>query len=167
MLRTLLLTAGLLTSLVGWAETLSGQVVRVKDGDTIVVLTADHRQEDVRLMGIDAPEKRQAFGQRAKEQLSDMVFGHQVEIEWRKRDRDHRIIGQVFVDGVDANLELVTTGLAWHYARFQREQLIADRGRYAEAELLARAERRGLWADESPIPPWDFRPKRTKRKAPL
>lgn len=157
MIRALLLTAGLLASLVGWAETLSGQVVRVKDGDTIVVLTADRRQEAIRLMGIDAPEKRQPFGQRAKQHLSDQVFSHQVEVEWHKRDRYGRIVGQVFVDRRDANLEQLNAGMAWHYKQYAREQAPADQERYAEAEQRARDERKGLWAATDPTPPWTFR----------
>jgi endonuclease YncB( thermonuclease family) len=95
------------------ADTLIGKVVAVADGDTITVLDSQQTQHKVRLMGIDSPEKSQPFGQNAKQSLSDLVFGHSVNVEWQKLDRYERIVGKVMVNGQDANLEQVRRGLAW------------------------------------------------------
>ncbi|MGH8658498.1 MAG: thermonuclease family protein [Gammaproteobacteria bacterium] len=103
------------------ADTLSGRVVGVADGDTVTVLGQKHEQHKVRLSGIDAPEKSQPFGSRAKQSLSDLAYGRCVSVEWRKRDRYRRIVGMVFEGGRDINLEQVRRGLAWHYKQYQSE----------------------------------------------
>lgn len=142
---------------------LEGKVVGVADGDTITVLGADNRQTRIRLQGIDAPESRQAFGQASKQNLSDLIFGRQVVVEYEKTDRYGRTLGKVLTGGHDVNLEQVKAGLAWHYKYYQDEQSPNDRRLYADAETEARSARRGLWAEPGPIPPWDFR--RGKRVA--
>lgn len=138
-------------------RSLEGRVVGVADGDTITVLDAGNRQTRIRLQGIDAPESRQAFGQVSKQNLSDLIFNRQVVVEYEKTDRYGRTLGKVLAGGRDVNLEQVKAGLAWHYKYYQDEQSPDDRRLYADAESQARAARRGLWADPSPIPPWDFR----------
>lgn len=149
--------AWLVAACQGVAATLSGVVVGVADGDTLTVLDARLRQHKVRLSGIDAPEKRQPFGQRSKHSLSVLVYGRSVRVEAGKTDRYDRLVGKVTVDGVDVNREQVRRGFAWHYVAYAREQSREDRERYADAERSARAERRGLWALPHPVPPWDFR----------
>ena len=139
---------------------LDGRVVGVHDGDTITVLDATKILHKIRLSGIDAPELKQAFGTRAKQYLSKWVFNRQVVVEWEKRDRYGRIIGVVIVDGQDMNLELVAAGMAWWYRGYAAEQPPDDRELYAVAENEARAGKRGLWADNAPVPPWEWR--RTK-----
>lgn len=140
-----------------FAGILNGRVVGVADGDTITVLDADKVQHKIRLTGIDAPEKKQPFGNRSKQNLSDMVFSKSVTVETDKRDRYGRELGKVLADGKDANLEQVRSGLAWHYKQYEREQSAADRQTYADAENEAKAARRGLWADAEPVPPWKWR----------
>lgn len=152
----LLLVAALHASIAS-AETITGRVVGVSDGDTITVLDASKAQHKIRLTGIDAPEKKQAFGQRSKESLSDLVYSQEVAVETAKVDRYGRELGKVIVGGMDANLEQIKRGLAWHYKAYQRDQSPADRATYAEAEEQARAGRKGLWADSQPVPPWEFR----------
>lgn len=147
----------LLFGLACQAATIEGHVVGVADGDTVTVLDANKVQHKVRLSGIDAPEKKQAFGQRSKDSLSDLVFNKQVSVETDKKDRYGRQVGKVVVAGTDANLAQVTRGFAWHYTAYEREQSINDRKLYNFAESEARAARRGLWRDVAPIPPWDFR----------
>ena len=148
------------------AETLTGTVVGVADGDTITVLDANREQHKIRVAGIDAPEKAQPFGQRSKESLSAMVFGKEVDVQWNKRDRYQRIVGTVWVQPVscptcpktlDAGLAQLTVGLAWWYRKYAKEQSPEAAGRYEFAEQEARAKRAGLWADGQPIPPWDWR----------
>lgn len=139
------------------AEILEGRVVAVTDGDTVKVLTSSLVEERVRLATIDAPERKQPFGSVSKAHLSDLVFGREVAVDWHKRDRWGRIIGVVLVDGRDAGLEQIGAGLAWHYTDYAREQSEADRERYARSEVDARAEALGLWSEEGPIPPWEWR----------
>ena len=103
-------------------DTLSGLVVRITDGDTIVVLDAEKVQHKIRLQGIDAPERRQAFGTKSKEHLSDLVAGKTVEVDYSKYDRYGRVLGIVMVNGEDVNLDQVEAGMAWHYKTYQGEQ---------------------------------------------
>jgi len=142
---------------VAHAETVTGRVVGVADGDTITVLDAEKVQHKIRLAGIDAPEKQQAFGNRSKESLSDMVFDKTVNVETEKRDRYGRQIGKVLVNGQDVNLAQIERGMAWFYRQYQREQSPNDRRLYEAAEDAAKAGKRGLWRDTEPVPPWDFR----------
>ncbi|HWV39880.1 MAG TPA: thermonuclease family protein, partial [Vulgatibacter sp.] len=105
--------------------------------------------------------------QRSREHLSDLVFRKDVRVEWTKRDHWGRILGKVLVadpacerepcELVDANLAQVRAGMAWWYRQYAKEQPAADRRAYADAEGESRAARRGLWADPSPTPPWQWR----------
>ena len=147
----------LLAALTCNAATFEGRVVGVSDGDTITVLDSTNTQHKVRLSGIDAPEKKQAFGQRSKESLSDLVFDKPVTVDTDKQDRYGRKVGKVLVNGQDANLEQIRRGMAWHYKAYEREQPAIDRRAYSDAEDGAKDARRGFWADAEPVPPWDFR----------
>lgn len=140
-----------------YGETLQGKVVGISDGDTITVLDSSKAQHKIRLAGIDAPEESQAFGERSKQHLSDLVFGKAVTVDWNKTDKYGRTIGKVIVNGQDANLSQVREGLAWHYKQYEKEQSIPDRGSYAQAEIDARTRKIGLWYDAVPISPWNFR----------
>jgi endonuclease YncB( thermonuclease family) len=153
------------------AEALLGRVVGVSDGDTVTVLDAAKAQHKVRLAGIDAPEKGQPFGERSKENLSRLVFGRDVRVDWRKTDRYGRLVGTVWVaspdapcrrnadcaNTLDAGMAQLTVGLAWHYKKYAHEQEPEQRGQYAFAEEEARAKRVGLWKDANPVPPWEWR----------
>lgn len=156
-MRNLLLTLVLATPLWSLAATLTGTVVGVSDGDTVTVLDAAKVQYKIRLSGIDAPEKRQAFGNVSKESLSGMVFQRLVQVDYQKTDRYGRLVGKVMVNGVDANLEQVKAGLAWHYKAYQKEQPPEDRLVYSRAEEVAKQSQKGLWRDSQPVPPWDWR----------
>jgi len=146
------------------AETITGRVVGVADGDTITVLDANKVQYKIRLSGIDAPEKKQAFGNRSKESLSALAFDKTVNVETGKRDRFGRQIGKVLVNGRDVNLVQVERGMAWFYRQYQREQSPNDRRLYEAAEDAAKAGKRGLWRDADPVPPWEFRRNKTKSR---
>ncbi len=144
------------------AETITGRVVGVADGDTITVLDANKVQHKIRLSGIDAPEKKQAFGNRSKESLSDLAFDKTVNVETGKRDRYGRQIGKVLVNGRDVNLVQVERGMAWFYRQYQRDQSPNDQRLYDAAEDAAKADKRGLWRDAAPVAPWEFRRNKTK-----
>ncbi|MDO8990109.1 MAG: thermonuclease family protein [Sideroxyarcus sp.] len=156
-IRSLVVAATILVSITACADTLQGRVVSIADGDTVTVLDGSNTQTKIRLMGIDAPEKKQAFGQRSKQHLSDLVFDKHVTVEYSKKDRYGRTVGKLLVEGLDANLEQVKAGMAWHYKQYQKEQTPSDRSLYSESENRARAARIGLWADPDPTPPWGFR----------
>ncbi len=106
----------------------------------------------VRLYGIDAPESKQAFGNRAKQENSELVFGKVVRVEVVGKDRYGRSVGRVFVAEVDVNLEMVRRGFAWWYRTYAKKDVAL-----ATAEAEAKNAGRGLWADKAPVPPWEFR----------
>ena len=139
------------------AATLQGRVVGVADGDTITVLDASNTKHKIRLQGIDAPEKVQAFGQRSKQSLSDLVYNKQVTVDFQKKDKYGRTLGKVLLNGTDICLEQIKLGMAWHYKQYASDQPKEDRALYAQSELDAKSKLTGLWSDKSPIPPWQFR----------
>lgn len=145
----LLLIAG---SLPARADTLTGLVIAVTDGDTIRVLDAQQQQHRVRLYGIDAPESHQAFGNRSRQYLASLAFRQNVTVVYSEKDRYGRILGTVFRGRQNLNLEMVRAGLAWHYVYFAKNETDL-----AKAEKDARKKQLGLWADQKPVPPWDFR----------
>ena len=161
--------AGLLLSAYGClAYGFQGRVVGVTDGDTVTVLDDSNQQYKIRVAGIDAPEKKQPFGQKSKENLASLVFNRSVEIVGNKKDRYGRTIAKVMVSDLncrdrkcekltDAGLQQVASGLAWWYKKYQKEQSPDDRAKYEQAETTARSRRLGLWTDPEPMPPWDWR----------
>ena len=166
MLRYVCLTALVFTFAAANAAELAGRVIGVSDGDTVAVLDAAQQQHKVRLAGIDAPEKRQPFGERAKQHLSDLVYGKTVLVVWDKRDRYGRIVGRVLAPDceraacaytIDAGLEQVKAGFAWHYKQYEKEQKPDERVLYSTSEQQARARRDGLWREPDAVPPWQFR----------
>lgn len=142
------------------AETFAGLVIGVADGDTITILQIDGENRTprrIRILGIDAPEAKQPFGARAKQTMSALAFGKQGFADCSTVDRYGRDVCKVTVDQLDVGLELICKGLAWHFKRYQRSQLVADRASYAQAEDNARNEKVGLWSVVDPIPPWKWR----------
>jgi micrococcal nuclease len=135
------------------------QVIAIKDGDTIEILQ-DGKPLRVRLHGVDAPEKNQDFGTRARQYTSDLVFAKRVELEVKDTDQYGRTVGIIYLaDGRSLNEELVSAGFAWHYKAYSKDQKLAD------LEAAARRARRGLWAGANPIPPWEFRKKRRSKNS--
>ena len=133
-----------------WAAEIRGKVVAVADGDTLTVLDGT-TQVKVRLAGIDAQEKGQAFGNAAKKQLSDRAFNTTAKVVWEKKDRYGRTLGDVFIGDDWINRELVEAGYAWHFVQYSKDE------RLAEAQTQAREKKAGLWQDREPVPPWDCR----------
>ncbi len=139
------------------ADVLSGRVVGVADGDTLTVLDADKHQHRIRLNGIDAPETGQAFSEVAKQNLSSLVFGRDVSVVWVKADRYGRLVGTVTIASVNVNLEQLRAGLAWYYRDYAADVAAENQVLYSAAEAEARAAKRGLWRDISPLAPWVYR----------
>lgn len=136
------------------AESLTGQVVAVLDGDTIVVRDdARGGRVTVRLAQIDAPEKGQPYGMAARRALADAVFLRPVRVDTQGRDDYGRTVGRVFQGGEDMGLRQVEAGLAWAFRRYLRDPASP----VIAAEAAARQAGRGLWHDPAPVPPWDFR----------
>lgn len=134
-----------------------GIVVGVADGDTLTLLDANRVQHRIRLDGIDAPERRQAFGQRSRESLTVLAKGRSATADCPKTDRYGRAVCRVRIDGVDVALAQLERGLAWHYLKYAHEQDPSVRRLYERAERAARAGRAGLWSQPEPLPPWDYR----------
>jgi endonuclease YncB( thermonuclease family) len=128
----------------------TGKVVAVADGDTITVMR-DLVPVKLRLLEIDAPEKKQAFGARSKQSLSDLCFNKTATLIEKGRDRYGRTLARVSCEGVDANAEQVRRGMAWVYDRY-----VTDRALYA-VQTEARDAGRGLWSDPDAVPPWQWR----------
>ena len=127
------------------------KVVGVHDGDTITGLDENQKQFKIRLDAIDAPELGMPFGQASRKALSEKVFGKQVEVIVKTKDRYGRTVGHVLLDKRDMNLEMLEEGMAWHYAHYDHNKRLAD------AEQEARGNRLGLWQDPNPVAPWDWR----------
>jgi endonuclease YncB( thermonuclease family) len=164
-IRTLLISLVLFASTAINAGPLTpGLVVAISDGDTITLLTEDKRQIKIRLVGIDTPEKKQAFGTKARDHLASRIFKHDVEVDLRKQDQYGRHLGVIYIGGVDINQSMIQDGYAWFYKHYAKEQPKEEALRYAKAEADARSKQRGLWADPNPVPPWEFR-KEAKEEA--
>jgi endonuclease YncB( thermonuclease family) len=142
------------------AETITGTVVGVHDGDTLTVLTPDNDEVKVRLEGIDAPESKQPFGEASKQSLSAMTFNKPVRLVCTKTDRFKRKVCRVFQDGRDVNRAQLERGMAWHFKRYADEQPAAERQGDDAAEGAARANRRGVFSDPNAVAPWDYRAER-------
>lgn len=139
------------------ADTLTGRVVAIADGDTLTILDQENRQHKIRLAGIDAPEKSQDFGQKSKSNLSTLAYNQQATADCRKQDRYRREVCVVSVAGKEVGLEQVTAGMAWWYRQYAREQTPEERTAYERAEFNAKIHRLGLWGSKNAIPPWDWR----------
>ena len=127
------------------------RVVGVHDGDTVTCLDESNQQQKVRLAEIDAPEIGQDYGKVSREVLAEMVFGKTVEVTEDGKDRYGRWIGHLSSNGVDVNRQMVATGNAWHYGDYSRDTSLAA------LQSQAQSQRLGLWAQPSPVAPWDFR----------
>ena len=134
-----------------------GRITGVVDGDTINVLILAKQQIRVRLAFVDAPEKGQAFGQRAKQAMSELVFGKDVKLRPHTIDRYGRTVARVLVDNQDAGPELLKQGLCWVYEKYVGEAAAEIQSSYRDAQDAAQAEKAGLWQDSKPVPPWEWR----------
>lgn len=133
------------------SKTLAGKAVSIIDGDTFVLLDADKTQHKIRLEGIDAPEDSQAFSAKSTLALAELIRNKDVRVVWKEKDRYGRILGHVYVGAKWVNLELIKMGWAWHYKESNKDLQLA------QAEVGATTAKAGLWSDDSPIAPWDYR----------
>ncbi|MDR1762687.1 MAG: thermonuclease family protein [Dysgonamonadaceae bacterium] len=128
-------------------------VTGIIDGDTFRGLTKDNEEIKFRIYAIDAPEKAQAYGTRSRQYLSNLIFKQTVGIKIQKKsDQYGRPVAWVFTeDGRDVSAEMLKAGMAWHYKYFDKTK------KYADLEAEARKAKVGLWADDNPVAPWDFK----------
>lgn len=138
-----------------------GRVVGIADGDTITLLDADRRLHKIRLDGIDAPEMGQPFGRASKQHLAKLLFNREAIAECSKTDRYGRDVCRVLVGGADTGLEQIRGGMAWYFRRYAKELQLDRREQYERTERTAESGRLGLWADAAPIPPWEWRQRRS------
>ena len=156
--KKLIILSLLLLSISLFSAEIIGKVIGVSDGDTITVSdNLDKGKFRIRLNKIDAPEKKQAFGSKAKQFLSSLIFGRQVSVRFKEIDRYGRVLGVIYCDGAEINLVMVQNGYAWHYSYYDITPA------YIQAEKQARADKKGLWADPNPINPYQFRKSQKKR----
>jgi endonuclease YncB( thermonuclease family) len=141
----------LLAALTAQAATFTGKVVGVSDGDTLTVLAAGNKQFKIRLLAIDTPESGQAFGDKAKQALSNKVFGKFVQVHWTEQDKFKRVLGNITIGQRWINYEMVAEGWGWHYKQYDKDK------RFAAAEVKAKAARKGLWGGQNPVAPWEWR----------
>lgn len=151
-IRHVLISLLLLLPVTATGQEVDCRVIGVKDGDTLVCLTAEKLQLTIRLAEIDAPESRQDYGNRSKQALSKMVFGKTVSVEVQTTDKYGRSVGMIKVDGRNVNLALVDQGMAWCYRKYLKDVSCLALEESAKEKAL------GLWAAPyAPIPPWEFR----------
>ena len=137
-------------------KTIIGKVIQVTDGDTIVVIKKD-KKYTIRLNGIDAPEKKQFYGQEVKKTLSNKLLNKTVRIEWTEKDKYGRTLGNVFLDKKSINKWLIEEGYAWHYKKYSKSKILA------QLETDAKIKKKGLWQYANPMEPWKFRKLKKKK----
>lgn len=156
LLKKIAITTALLFPILSHAD-FQGKVVGVSDGDTVTVLVDGNQQRKVRLNNIDAPESKQAFGQRSKQALSNLVYGKTVKVVSNKQDRYGRYLGEIYLPpNINVNRSMVEYGFAWAYREY-----LSDNS-YLVLENKARTNKHGLWIDPHAIYPQDFRKNRNK-----
>lgn len=141
----------LLVSPLASSDTLSGKIVSVHDGDTATLLNKDHQTIKIRLAQIDAPESDQAFGQKSRQSLAEMIFNRDVRVERETTDRYGRMVGTIYLENLDINQEQIRKGMAWVYREYLHDPALI------EVETNAKMAKLGLWADPTPLPPWEYR----------
>jgi endonuclease YncB( thermonuclease family) len=147
-------------SLIAFAQAshpqIDGRVVKIVDGDTYDLLTSGNKVLRIRMNGIDAPEKGQAYSQKSKEYLGQLCFKQTICVQWYSKDRNGRYIADGYLpDGRSLCLEMISAGYAWHFKKYSSDPILSN------AELKARQQKAGLWADANPEAPWV---KRARRK---
>lgn len=137
--------------------TVKGIVTKVHDGDSIHITPTNRKRVIIRFSALDAPELEQPSGIASRDKLRSLLMGKQATARCHKTDRYQRNVCNVFLEEQDIGLVMLQSGHAWHYKQYQNEQTTRMRKQYHQAEIKARKNRAGLWANPEPIPPWVFR----------
>jgi endonuclease YncB( thermonuclease family) len=133
--------------------TLAVAVKRVIDGDSILVLDPkdNDKEYEVQLEGLDAPELKQEFGKQSSEALAKLIEKKELRISWKSKDNFERLLAQVYVGNTHINSEMLKSGMAWHFKRYNKSEALA------KLEVEAKEAKKGLWKNGSPTAPWDYR----------
>ena len=136
-----------------YAADLYGKVVAITDGDTLTILDANKKQIKIRLGEIDTPESGQPYGNKAKQELSNLAFGKEAKVTVIDTDRYGRTVGRLYVNGLDVNAEMIRRGAAWVYRQYNKDKSLLS------IEAKAKQDKAGLWAlpEAEQIPPWEWR----------
>lgn len=132
----------------------AARVVKVADGDTLTAVTEDNKTLKIRLFGIDAPEKKQDYGQKSQKALSGMINRKDIDVEIVAGDKYGRFVGIIYLGNKIINEEMIKRGHAWVYQRYCTKP---ECRKWVDLEEEARSKRKGLWKDSDPLPPWEFR----------
>ena len=127
------------------------KAIGIVDGDTIDVLTDTKETVRIRFFGVDAPERGKPFGNNAKQFIADLVFEETLRVVELDRDRNDRVVAELYLENQRITLAIVEAGLAWHAPRY------SDDPKLAKAQHEACSEPRGLWTDHRFVAPWDWR----------
>lgn len=146
-----LIAASALFSSGARAQTIDCRVVGIADGDTLTCLTSAKEQIKIRLAEIDAPEKKQPFGQRSKQSLGELCYEKRADVRVVDTDRYGRTVGRVICAGIDANIAQVRRGMAWVYDQYSRDPVLH------RLQANAKVTHTGLWSDADPVAPWEWR----------
>jgi endonuclease YncB( thermonuclease family) len=157
--RLLAAVAFTLLSAAADADTLTGRVVDIADGDSLTLL-AGSQQYKIRIAAIDAPERYQAWGDRSKLNLSSLALDRAAVASCSSVDRWGYRACKLTVNNIDIGLQQIKLGMAWWYRKDANGQSAEDQSDYGNAELMAKLKRLGLWRDTNPVPPWSFRGER-------
>ena len=130
---------------------LKGKIIHISDGDTVHLLTDNKEKIKIRLNDIDAPESKQAFGNKSKENLKKYIYQKNVVVKYKNKDKYKRVLGTIYYQNRDINLQQVKDGYAWVYKKYSKNPI------YFKAEQEAKSKKLGLWSDKNPIEPWEFR----------
>lgn len=157
MRKTLILIISMIMSVVLFATTIKGKVIKVADGDTVTIVEDNGKKTRVRFYGVDAPEKDQEYGIKSLDVLKKLIDGKQVEVNVKDKDQYGRVVGVVYCEGTNLNLYQLENGNAWWYKQYAK-----DNTEFSVAEDKARAQKLGLWKEENPTPPWQYRKEKKK-----
>lgn len=131
---------------------IKAKVVGIKDGDTVVVLLDDNKQEVLRLADVDCPESGQAFGKNAKQFTSSQVFGKNIEFYEINKDRYGRTIAKIFYEeNKYLSEEIIKAGFGWWYYKYSSNKELE------KYQSIAREQKIGLWSEENAVAPWEYR----------
>ena len=153
-MKPVFILVGFLVSFIAQAaEPFPAKVIAITDSDTLKVLTAENEQIKIRLSEIDTPERKQPWGSRAKQALSDLTFSKTVTVIPVTTDRYGRLVAHIEVDGISVSHELVRTGNAWVYRRYMKDESLLD------LEAAANEQKLGLWGlpEAEQMAPWEWR----------
>lgn len=133
------------------AKEISGKVIKIVDGDTYDLLTADKQTLRIRMEGIDAPERGMPYYKVAKNYLGSLCFQKNVTVIVKETDVHGRLVANTYLDEKEIGQEMIRTGLAWHFKKYSSDTLLS------RLETEARLNKKGLWINSEPMSPWNNR----------